>query len=820
MSANQINLDISANRSGNIRLKPTGVDNGVQTEKCTVDRPKLRVNKKYTTDEIKSTCAKLSSVCGVSVEMSRKIVQIVCKTLYSHDVYLSTEEQLAEESDNSSKEPASNASMYDNHTYVLPSTRTIADYKQLQASEMERDAGLNLLNKDEKIKATVHFDTTSRSSIDGEWPSIIIILSDGQEFRLRPLFFAYEDRDQITELFVETFTRLSIAVNVAQDRKTTPLELWQKVDALMTDAVVKNLGIETTISNALGSDHQPLHLLCKSHTVKALDRSNLKVLAEVEKSVQQQDIFEKINPALKSFFRGKTALVEAGIEALLTLVTHDKSGKTYSQADLFDHICELEGVSKRVFLYQQRRFAKLGKAALSVLQAKDILIKLLDQTEGTNQLVESCKIYMSSELFLTELECLSFFNHFVTFPFLNCVERSSQQDLCKILPKLYNDLLEHKTNTLLEFVVRIHRMEEPSLSCELSKEIVNLMCTSAAEAIKLQCGREYGFSDGEKLRASKLSSLTSDQLEGLPTNNLSTERDLSRFDREARVSKSRNRKFKAINIRNNMVLYKTNKKMIKVDKVTRKLALALSINEEKWNEKQMVKFKERIELKLKKASKAKDYTKKLLQECKSWGGPCTTMGELQYVLKGKPDQEKTIVKTELAYYAHTHKADKIARPDLFRQNSITHDEKLENLMILLADDNDNQSLSIASLPTNEDVAKALQLKPNSEEEEGATNEINQLKVVIWQNLESKYEWYIGYVKAVNEESYLVDHLHRVVSDADILWKYPKSEDLQLAEKVQILDCDVNGEWDISPDARKRTFTLKNKQDIINAFRKL
>ena len=54
-----------------------------------------------------------------------------------------------------------------------------------------------------------------------------------------------------------------------------------------------------------------------------------------------------------------------------------------------------------------------------------------------------------------------------------------------------------------------------------------------------------------------------------------------------------------------MVLYKTNKKMIKVDKVTRKLALALSINEEKWNEKQMVKFKERIELKLKKASKAK-----------------------------------------------------------------------------------------------------------------------------------------------------------------------------------------------------------------------
>ena len=46
----------------------------------------------------------------------------------------------------------------------------------------------------------------------------------------------------------------------------------------------------------------------------------------------------------------------------------------------------------------------------------------------------------------------------------------------------------------------------------------------------------------------------------------------------------------------------------------------------------------------------------------------------------------------------TQKTDKIARPDLFRQNGISHDEKLENMMILLADDNDNQSLSIASLP--------------------------------------------------------------------------------------------------------------------------
>ena len=85
-------------------------------------------------------------------------------------------------------------------------------------------------------------------------------------------------------------------------------------------------------------------------------------------------------------------MVKAGIEDLLSLITHDKSGKSSSQADLFDHTCEREQIHKRIFLYQQRQFPKLGKAALCILQAKDILQMLVNEVEGTNQLAESCKI--------------------------------------------------------------------------------------------------------------------------------------------------------------------------------------------------------------------------------------------------------------------------------------------------------------------------------------------------------------------------------------------------------------------------------------------
>ena len=50
-------------------------------------------------------------------------------------------------------------------------------------------------------------------------------------------------------------------------------------------------------------------------------------------------------------------------------------------------------------------------------------------------------------------------------------------------------------------------------------------------------------------------------------------------------------------------------------------------------------------MKLRKAGLTKDYLKKLLQECKTRGGPYTIADELCYILTQKPDQERVIVRT-------------------------------------------------------------------------------------------------------------------------------------------------------------------------------
>ena len=212
----------SQNRSGLVRLSVSTNEMSTQTDVVPVDRPKIQVKSKICTDEIKATCASVSAVSNLSAEMARLAVQTVCKRLYGHDFLLSPPRNETNTTDEEPKEKKPRVPVtsteYEKYELVLPSARTITDYKQMQASQAERDAANKLLMKVAGIKCTLHYDTTSRNKIDGEWPAILFGFSSGEEFVLRPLFFAYEDRQQIADLLVETYHRLSIAASVSSGK--------------------------------------------------------------------------------------------------------------------------------------------------------------------------------------------------------------------------------------------------------------------------------------------------------------------------------------------------------------------------------------------------------------------------------------------------------------------------------------------------------------------------------------------------------------------------------------------------------------------------
>ena len=132
---------------------------------------------------------------------------------------------------------------------------------------------------------------------------------------------------------------------------------------------------------------------------------------------------------------------------------------------------------------------------------------------------------------------------------------------------MYADLLSGKTDTLSAFVIPRHQYQVKPFTTELEKLLLNKLCTAAATVIELQCAGEY-FSDRDiaEPRTTQVREMTEEELEGFPTNNLDTERDLSVFDRLSKVAKMANRKFNATDIKNNMTQLSQNPELTGVAK--------------------------------------------------------------------------------------------------------------------------------------------------------------------------------------------------------------------------------------------------------------
>ena len=407
--------------------------------------------------------------------MSTVAAQTFFKGILDQDVYLTKEEAIAkdpllaayretEETEVQNKRQKLNTSEkrrtpvtkedYLPYQNVLPSPKTINDYKQLLAVQEEADAANCLYNMPSNVKCTLHYDTTSRCKIDGEWPAIIFSFSDGKRYTLRPLFFAYEDWAQIVCLLVQTYKRLAMCITSSSSSvDDTPVnnaiakELWEKTTVIMTDSVERNLKIEDGIAVCLGSTYKPIHTLCKAHTIEALGRSNIAVLAKMEIQIKFHQALEAMNPGVKYFLRGEKSVATSAIKSILNFVSHDNSGTSTNQADLFNYVLQRENKIKHISLFQERRFTKLGYSCTSILDALPFIWMVLNETHLCNQHTGIVQMFLDSELLLTELSALAYFTYKVSFPLLYAIEISTQDDLCQIFPKLHKDLLNGSLET-------------------------------------------------------------------------------------------------------------------------------------------------------------------------------------------------------------------------------------------------------------------------------------------------------------------------------------------------------------------------------------
>lgn len=228
-------------RSGLVFTTSNSCDASTQTDEIDFSyTPSIRKKRNFL-PKIKTALALGSVDAGITSNQSRKAFQSFAKNFYGQEFFLDVEEfkQLTELNDGepSPKIPR-NADSYKNYEFVLPSYQVVCDTKHELAIAQESKVANALLEKPEEVKVSLHYDTTTRQCIKGEWTSLVLEFSDGRTFDLKPMVMAVENSETISDFFVEELKRL--AELAGPDVK--PSDIWESIDSLMTDSVAKNIG--------------------------------------------------------------------------------------------------------------------------------------------------------------------------------------------------------------------------------------------------------------------------------------------------------------------------------------------------------------------------------------------------------------------------------------------------------------------------------------------------------------------------------------------------------------------------------------------------
>ena len=181
------------------------------------------------------------------------------------------------------------------------------------------------------------------------------------------------------------------------------------------------------------------------------------------------------------------------------------------------------------------------------------------------------------------------------------------------------------------------------------------------------------------------------------------------------------------------------------------------------------------------------------------------------ILKNNPGMKERIVRIEWSYYRDTPKAYVSQQPELFKINNITYEEQLLNLCALLLAGNDHAQKYV-TLPSNNDVSLALSssrstgstgstnLQP-ADEEERTDIEVGHYYVTLFVEGTDNTR-YIASCEGKNE----MHHLARCQKGSNLKWKQPSRLDKDNLWPASIVDCVIEGEWDVCKE-RNMTCTL-------------
>lgn len=228
----------------------------------------LKEGSRNFSEKVLRTITALTTVANCTIPQARMSFQIVSNLMFDQNYTLEATEKTI-----GVPRTKEDFLKYEN---VVPSTKVLYKHLHVVAIQRELQCAQQIISAPPDTVITIGYDSTTRSGLKNEWVSFVVHFSDRDEkFRLRPLYMAFENKENTAKIFVEQFKRLGFLVNVS------PKIVFERINAIMTDSVAKMIGIEDIIAEKLQSYHKPFHLLCVSHTVEGFTRAQLEVIGGV-----------------------------------------------------------------------------------------------------------------------------------------------------------------------------------------------------------------------------------------------------------------------------------------------------------------------------------------------------------------------------------------------------------------------------------------------------------------------------------------------------------------------------------------------------------
>jgi hypothetical protein len=158
-----------------------------------------------------------------------------------------------------------------------------------------------------------------RSSVQG--------ITINRKYRPLPtLAIASESRQNLKDLKLTMFNILSVVSGV-------PIEqIHNKIDFVMTDSTSHNLGVGLLVTEELGVQHTPSHLLCQVHPALMMVRKLEEVCKEIESTIGSDKLHSSFTISLTN---NNDSISCQFIDAMHRFISHDFNHKAWNRADAF-----------------------------------------------------------------------------------------------------------------------------------------------------------------------------------------------------------------------------------------------------------------------------------------------------------------------------------------------------------------------------------------------------------------------------------------------------------------------------------------------------